>query len=64
MKKVILIISIIVILADICVCVIYYNKIEDDAKEHFATLVNQQRLVAQKQVDSLFIHIKMYSPFI
>lgn len=35
---------------------VMYNQIADNAKSYFENLIEQQRLVAQKQVDSIFTH--------
>lgn len=65
MKKYILVLASIVLLTDIFVCMVKYNQIADNAKTYFANLIEQQRIVAQKQVDSiLHTNIQMSSLFI
>lgn len=54
MKKYILVLASIVLLTDIFVCMVKYNQTADNAKTYFANLIEQQRIVAQKQVDSIF----------
>lgn len=56
MKKYILVLASIVLLTDIFVCMVKYNQTADNAKTYFANLIEQQRIVAQKQVDSIFTH--------
>ena len=56
MKKVILVITTVAIIAVSVVCQIMYGQITDEAKIYFADLIKQQRSVAQKQVDSIFTH--------
>lgn len=65
MKKYILVLASIVLLTDIFVCMVKYNQIADNGKTYFANLIEQQRIVAQKQVDSiLHTNIQMSSLFI
>lgn len=56
MKKYCLILVTIAILAIIIVCVSIYGQVANDANTYFAALIQQQRSVAQKQVDSIFVH--------
>lgn len=56
MKKYILVLAAIALLTDIYVCMVMHNQIADNAKSYFEKLIEQQRLVAQKQVDSIFTH--------
>lgn len=56
MKKYVLILSTTAILAVIIVCVFLYNQVPNNANAYFATLIQQQRSIAQKQVDSIFVH--------
>ena len=56
MKRYILFFVTLVILADIIVCITMYSRIADNANAYFTTLIQEQRSIAQKQVDSIFIH--------
>ena len=56
MKKFILILTIIAILADLVICVVMLNQVEKETDTYFTNLIKQQRSVAQKQVDSIFTH--------
>ena len=56
MKKYYLILVTIAILAAIIVCVSWNSQVANDANAYFTTMIQQQRSIAQKQVDSIFVH--------
>lgn len=56
MKKYILILTMAAIFAVTIVCVSLYNQVTNDANTYFTALIQQQRSIAQKQVDSIFVH--------
>lgn len=56
MKKYVFILSTTAILAVIIVCIFLYNQVANNANAYFTTLIQQQRSIAQKQVDSIFVH--------
>lgn len=55
-KIIILCLTTLAVLADIIVCLNNYRSITDEAEAYFSTMIKEQRSVAEKQVDSLFIH--------
>lgn len=56
MKKLITILITFVLLAVVIVCSLLYQKVPNDATEYINTQKEQQRLIAERQVDSLFVH--------